>query len=77
MSKTTCPISRDHFRANAKPLLVCIDGKDFLAMPKESENTGSLILNANDKIILSIGGVPTKFQLSVNLTAVGSKELPK
>jgi hypothetical protein len=73
--KSTCPVSRGEFRKNAKPLVVKIGDKDFIAVVKEF-STGSLGWNVNDKMIVDIGGTPVTVQIGMNLTIVGSKDLP-
>lgn len=74
--KTSCPISRSDFLANAKPVLVNINGKEYQAVPKEF-STGSLGWNINDKVNIDIGGKLVTVQVGMNLTVVGSKELPR
>ena len=73
--KTTCPITRKEFRAKAKPLGVVIDGQNVGAEVKEF-STGSFGWFLNSKITVLIEGVPVKVQVGLNLTVVGSKELP-
>jgi len=74
--KTACPISRAEFAKDAKPIEVQIGDKKYTAVPKEF-STGSLGWNINDKITLDIGGKLVTVQIGMNLTVVGSKELPK
>lgn len=71
-----CPISRKEFMVGAKPLTVTINGVPLIADAKEF-STGSLGWYLNGKIPVEINGVPCKVQVGVNLTLVGSKELPK
>ena len=73
--KTTCPISRAQFRSKAKPIKVVIEGKEQDAEVKEF-STGSLGWYLNSKISLVIDGVSVPVQIGLNLTIVGSKELP-
>jgi hypothetical protein len=73
--KTTCPITRAQFRAHAKTMTITIGEKQFTAIPKEF-STGSLGWNVNDKVVLEINGVHVPVQIGLNLTIVGSKELP-
>ena len=73
---TKCPMSRTHFTANAKPVTATVAGQPVLLEVKEF-STGSLGFYANGKLTLDIGGVPVKFQVGFQLTAVGSKELPR
>jgi len=74
--KTSCPISRAQFRGKAKPINVVINGKEYTAVPKEF-STGSLGWNINDKVLIEIDGVPVSVQIGMNLTVVGSKDLPQ
>ena len=53
-----------------------IDGSKFLADVKEF-STGSLGWYLNGKAILKIGDKSVNVQVGLNLTIVGSKELPK
>jgi hypothetical protein len=74
--KTSCPITRAEFRAHAKPMTIRIGEKEYQAIPKEF-STGSLGWNVNDKITLEIGGKHVAVQIGMNLTVVGSKDLPQ
>ena len=75
--KTACPVSRQTFRQKAKAALrVVIDGREFEAEAKEF-STGSLGWFANTKIVVEIDGVRVPVQVGLNLTIIGSKELPK
>jgi hypothetical protein len=75
-NKTVCPVTRNQFLLTAKPLILKIGDKEFVALAKEF-STGSLGWNLNEKMVIMIDGVPTKVQIGINLTVVGSKELPK
>lgn len=74
--KTTCPISREEFRANAKPITVQI-GQIPLAAEVKEFSTGSLGWYLNGKTSIEVNGVPVAVQIGMNLTIVGSKELPQ
>ncbi len=74
--KTICPVSRNQFVEGAKPVEVIIDGNKFSASVKEF-STGSLGWYLNGKTSVQINGVPVAVQIGLNLTIVGSKELPK
>jgi hypothetical protein len=76
MAKTTCPIDRATFRANAKPVSVQIDGVPIIAPVKEF-STGSLGWYLNGKTTIRVNGVPCDVQIGMNLTIIGSKELPQ
>ena len=73
--KTNCPITRAQFRAKAKNLTVTIGEQKFDALAREF-STGSLGWNISSKMILEIDGVPVPVQVGLNMTLVGSKELP-
>jgi hypothetical protein len=73
--KSSCPITRGQFRQHARPLSIKIGDREFLAVPKEF-STGSLGWNVNDKVSVEIGGTPVTVQIGMNLTLVGSKDLP-
>ena len=73
--KTTCPISRAEFRSCAKPTGVTIAGIPLVADVKEF-STGSLGWYLNGKVTIEINGQPVAVQIGMNLTIVGSKELP-
>ena len=74
--KTHCPITRDQFRAGAKPLAVTISGVPLAAEVKEF-STGSLGWYLNGKVSVKVGETPVTVQIGMNMTIVGSKELPK
>lgn len=74
--KTTCPISRAEFHAKAKPVSVTINNVPLLAEVKEF-STGSLGWYLNGKTTIEIDGKAVPVQIGLNLTIVGSKELPK
>jgi hypothetical protein len=74
--KTNCPISRTEFRANAKPITVQIGQIPLVAEVKEF-STGSLGWYLNGKTSIEVNGVPVAVQIGMNLTIVGSKELPQ
>ena len=74
--KTTCPINRADFRTQAKPVTVTIGGVPLVAEVKEF-STGSLGWYLNGKTSVEVNGTPVSVQIGLNLTIVGSKELPK
>jgi len=76
MAKTTCPINRSQFREKAKPVTVTINNVPLTAVVKEF-STGSLGWYLNGKTTIEIDGTPVSVQIGLNLTVVGSKELPK
>jgi hypothetical protein len=70
--KTTCPVTREEFLANAKPVTVIIGGNTLTAEVKEFK-TGSLGWYLNGKATIQVGDVPVAVQIGLNLTVVGSK----
>lgn len=74
--KTSCPVTREQFRTGAKPVSITINGQQLLADPKEF-STGSLGWYLNGKVVMEVDGQPVSVQVGLNLTLVGSKELPK
>jgi hypothetical protein len=75
-AKTTCPVSRQQFTENAKPVEVVINGIPLTAEVKEF-STGSLGWYLNGKMTIKLGDTPVTVQIGMNMTIVGSKELPK
>jgi len=76
VAKTSCPITRAEFRAKAKPVTVKVEEVPMQAVVKEF-STGSLGWFLNGKMTVDVGGTPVTVQIGMNLTIVGSKELPK
>ncbi len=74
--KTTCPVSRKQFVEGAKAIEVVVNGIPLIAEVKEF-STGSLGWYLNGKTSIKIGDTPVSVQIGMNLTIVGSKELPK
>ena len=74
--KTTCPITRADFRGKAKAVTVTIGDQKLVADVKEF-STGSLGWYLNGKTTIEVAGKPVTVQIGLNLTIVGSKELPK
>jgi hypothetical protein len=73
--KTTCPITRGQFRAKAKAVTVMIGDQRLVAEVKEF-STGSLGWYLNGKTSIDLDGTPVSVQIGLNLTIIGSKELP-
>lgn len=76
MAKTHCPVSRAEFREHAQPVEVVIGGSQMQADVKEF-STGSLGWYLNGKTSIKVGDKLVQVQVGVNLTIVGSKELPQ
>lgn len=75
MAKNACPVTRPEFRTGARPVSITIDGVTHSAEVKEF-STGSLGWYLNGKTTVEIGGKRVSVQIGLNLTLVGSKELP-
>ena len=75
MAKTTTSITRADFRNEAKPVEVTINGVPQIADPKEF-STGTLGWYLNGKVPLKVGDKTVTVQIGLNMTIVGSKELP-
>jgi hypothetical protein len=75
-AKTSCPVSREQFVANAKSVQVTIAGVPMLATVKQFQ-TGSLGWYLTGKTTVEVDGVAVPVQIGVTLTCIGSKELPK
>ena len=75
-AKTTCPVTRKQFTDGAKAVEVIVNGVPLIAEVKEF-STGSLGWYLNGKTTIKVGDVPVSVQIGMNLTIVGSKELPK
>jgi hypothetical protein len=76
MAKTSCPVTRDEFIQNAQPVEVVINGVPLIAEVKEF-STGSLGWYLNGKTTIRVNDKPVSVQIGMNLTIVGSKDLPK
>lgn len=76
MAKTTCPVTRAEFLNEAKPVEITINGIPMTAEVKEF-STGSLGWYLNGKANVKVGEKTVTAQIGMNLTVVGSKELPK
>lgn len=74
-TKTVCPITREQFANEAPAIVVNIGGQTFTLAPREF-STGSMGWNLSDKIRVTIGGKEVTVQIGLNLTVVGSKDLP-
>ncbi len=74
--KTSCPVTRAQFLAKAKPINVTIGDRTFVVGVKEF-STGSLGWNLNEKTTIDIDGTMVSVQIGLNLTVVGSKDLPR
>lgn len=67
-----CPVTKEQFFKNAKPLMVTVNGTPMVATPKEF-SSGSFGWYLNGKTPVEVDGVPVNVQLGFNLTVIGSK----
>jgi hypothetical protein len=75
-AKTQCPISREDFLAKAQPVKVELNGFPMTAEPREF-STGSFGWNVNGKATITVDGKPVSVQVGMNLTVIGSKDMPR
>jgi hypothetical protein len=76
MAKSTCAVTRAEFLQDAKAVEVTINGIPMTAEVKEF-STGSLGWYLNGKANIKVGEKTVTVQIGMNLTIVGSKDLPK
>jgi hypothetical protein len=74
--KTICPVSRSQFKQGARPVEITIGGQR-MEVPVKFFSTGSLGWYLNAKTNLDVGGQSVPVQIGLNLTLVGSKDLPQ
>ena len=72
--KTECPISRDAFKSQAKPVDVTINGQPVQAQVKEF-STKSFGGHHGDKVMVKVGDQVLRCQVGLTLTVIGSKEV--
>ena len=73
--KTSCPVTRTQFTSKAKDLPVSISGQPIQAVVKQF-STQSFGWYANGKVTITVDGVPCLCQVGLNITVIGSKDLP-
>jgi hypothetical protein len=71
--KTTCPITREDFLANAQPIKFELNGVPLIAEPREF-STGSFGWYLNSKAPIAVDGKNLTLQVGMNIIVVGSKE---
>lgn len=71
-----CPVTRVEFRQEAQPLKIEVNGVPMIAEVKEF-STGSLGWYLNSKSVVEVGGKQVTVQIGMNITVIGSKDLPK
>lgn len=75
-NKTPCPVSRDEFDRNAKPIALDTPFGPVMLEPKEF-STKSLGWYSNGPVFVKLdNGQVVKAQLGFQLTLINSKELP-
>ena len=77
MAKTTCKLTRNQFRTGAKGLKINLGlpGTDVTLDPKEF-STLSLGWGLQQRVPCVVDGVACEAIIGLNITLVGSKELP-
>ncbi len=76
ITKTPCPITREHFHQHAAPNLdVTVGGAPIPAARREF-STGTLGWYVTRRVVLEIGGVKVSCQAQITVTLPNSKELP-
>ena len=75
-TQTNGLITREVFRQKAQPVTVTVAGVPLIAEAKEF-STGSLGWYCGGKLTVTVDGQQVKVQVGLNLTIVGSKELPR
>ncbi len=73
VEKTKCPVTKEQFAKDAKPLAVQIGGSTLIANVKPEFSSGSFGWYCGEKVVMDIGGVPVKVQVGINMVVVGSK----
>jgi hypothetical protein len=75
--KTSCPITLADFRAHAKAIPITIGSNPPQLAEVKEFATGSLGWYLNGKTTIDIGGTLVSVQIGLNLTIIGSKDVPK
>ena len=76
---TKCQISRAEFSERAKTAKVTLEyeGKSYVfEVEPTTYKTGSMGWPLNEKCVFTLDGRDVKMQVGLNITCVGSKELP-
>jgi hypothetical protein len=76
VAKGSLPFTRSQFLEQAKPVEVTIAGMPVVAEVKEF-STGSVGWYYSGKTAIRVGEHPVNVQVSVTITVIGSKDLPK
>jgi hypothetical protein len=71
-----CPLTRQEFLEHATPIELTVNGVPMTAGVKEF-STGSLGYNLTGKLAVVVNGKAVTLQLGVNMTVIGSKDLPQ
>jgi hypothetical protein len=66
------PMTAEEFLAKASVLTIKIGEETKAAAPRQF-SSGSVGYNLSDKVTIMIDGKPVKFQVGVNIIAIGSK----
>lgn len=72
-----CSITREAFRKEAKPITVKVGETGDKLLEVKEFSTGSLGWYANEKGTMKVGDQVVRVQMQLQLTIIGSKDLPK
>lgn len=79
-NKTQCPVTRDTFIAKAPPVTVTLFGTPMGAVARrfaeDAAGKCSVGYHINGKVTVMVDGKPVQCQVGINITAIGSKDLP-
>jgi hypothetical protein len=71
-AKKVCPIARESFHESAEAFALAGNGVQIMVEPREF-STGSFGFGGQGKVVIKVGGVAVPCQVSLNITAIGSK----
>lgn len=74
--KADCPITRAQFEEKAIPMKVKI-GEDTKIAGVKDFSSGSFGWCVSEKAVIEVDGIPLNCQVGLNITVIGSKDLPK
>lgn len=75
--KTTCPVTREQFNAKAPRSIAVKIGETVVSANLHDFSSGSLGWYFGDKVTIEVDGVPCRVQVGLNMTLIGSKDLPQ
>lgn len=72
--KTECPISRNEFQVEAKPVVAEVNGVGRVVNPKMF-STGSFGWYENGKVTMKVGDKLVPCTLAIQITAINSRDV--